>query len=124
MYDARCFTITAVHRDNKCDVKAIKEFLFRTILDIHGNDEHVGPIKRLVRTIKNKYRAMTHDTPYMLVPKVMVIALVKCAILWINAFLSKNGVSKTLSTATVVQGAQHIDSKNKRIVYGSYATVY
>ena len=80
MCEARGFTIAVVHGDNEFDVKTIREFLLPAILEIYGKDKYVVPIERSARTVKTKYRAMTHDTPYMRVLKVMVIALLKCAV--------------------------------------------
>ena len=80
MCEARGFTIAVVHGDNEFDVKTIREFLLPAILEIYGKNEYVGPIERSTRIVKNNCRTMTHDTPYMRVLKVMVIALLKCAV--------------------------------------------
>ena len=69
-----------------------------------AKDEHVGPIELSTRTVKNNCITMAHNTPCRRVTKVMVIALVKCTVLWMNAFPSKNGVSKTLIRADIGQG--------------------
>jgi hypothetical protein len=123
-YEARGFEITAVHGDNEFDIKALKTFLLPAILHIYGKDEHVGAIERSVRTIKERCRTMTHSMPYKRIPKIMVIALVECATLWLNAFPSSNGVSETMSPSCIVQGRPNPDMNHKRIVHGSYAMVY
>jgi hypothetical protein len=61
---------------------------------------------------------------YKKIPKIMVIAMVECATLWLNAFPSSNGVSDTMSPSTIVQGKPNPDMNPKRIVHGSYAMVY
>ena len=45
MYEARDFTITLLHGNNKFDIKAVREFLLPVTLKIYGKDEHVGPIE-------------------------------------------------------------------------------
>ena len=54
----------------------------------------------------------------------MVIALVKCAMLWLNDFPPINGVLKPLSPSNIIEGKHKIDMNHKRMVYGSYALVY
>ena len=54
----------------------------------------------------------------------MTIGLIAEAIKWINAFPSMNGVSKTMSPATIVEGIPKPNMKYKRIVFGSQAMVY
>ena len=67
---------------------------------------------------------MTHAKPYVKVPKVMIIGLVTVAVKLINAFPSKNGISKTIIPATIVQGLPKPNMKYKRIVYGAHTMVY
>jgi hypothetical protein len=74
--------------------------------------------------VKEKCRTMTHALPYKKVPKLMIISLVNVAVKWINAFPPTNGISKTMSPATIVQGLPKPNLKYKRIIYGSYALVY
>ena len=42
----------------------------------------------------------------------------------LNAFPSKNGISDTISPATIVEGKPKLDLEKKMIVFGSYALVY
>ena len=123
-YEARGFEVVGVHGDNEFDMESLKDFLLPAILHIYGKNEHVGVAERAVRTIKERCRTMTHAVPYAKIPKLMVIALVKCAVLWLNAFPSADGVSNTVSPAEIVQGRPKPDMRCKRIVYGSYAMVH
>jgi hypothetical protein len=54
----------------------------------------------------------------------MIISLMNVAIKWINVFPPTNGISKTMSLATIVQGLPKPNLKYKRIVYRSYALVH
>ena len=54
----------------------------------------------------------------------MVEALIKVVIRWLNAFLSKNAISDTMSPAMIVEGRQNPDVSMKRISFGSHAMVY
>ena len=122
-YEARGFKIVAVHGDNEFDMEAVKTFLSPAMVHIYGKDEHDAVSERSIRTVKESSRTMTHSTPYRRVPKIMVIALVGCSILWLNAFPSIGGVSEFMSPSTIVEGKPKPDMNTKKIAYGSYAMV-
>ena len=124
IYGTRGFHIENIHADNEFDKDEIKLSQLPALFHIYGKDEHVGIIERSNRTVKNKTRTMTHATPYKRIPKVMTIGLVIGAVRWLNAFPSENGVSRTMSPATIVQGLPKPNMKYNRIFFGSQAMVY
>ena len=124
IYSSRGFRIENIHGDNEFNRDEIKNSQLPALFHIYGKDEHVGLIERSNRTVKEKARTMTHATPYNYIPKVMVIGLVTGVIKWINAFPSMNGVSKTMSPSTIVEGLPKPNMKYKRIVFGAHAMVY
>ena len=97
IYKSRGFIINTIHGDNEFDISRLREEVRPTILQIHGKDEHVGPIERSVRTVKDRTRSICHGLPYKYYTKLMVNSLIEYTIYWINAFPSRNGASKTLS---------------------------
>ena len=54
----------------------------------------------------------------------MLFSLAEYAIYWINTFSPQNGVSSTISPATIVLGRSKPDLKHDRITSGSYALVF
>ena len=124
IYTSRGFRIEHIHGDNEFNKEGIKQSQLPALFHIYGKDEHVGLIERSNRMVKNKSRTITHAAPYQYIPKVMTIGLIAEAIKWINAFPSMNGVSKTMSPATIVEGIPKPNMKYKRIVFGSQAMVY
>ena len=124
IYSTRGFKIENIHGDNEFNKDEIKQSQLPATFHAYGKDEHVGLIERSNRTVKNKARTMTHAVPYQRMPKLMVIGLVHAAVKWINVFPSKNGVSKSMSPATIVLGSPKPNMKYKRIVFGSYAMAY
>ena len=118
IYSIRGFHVKNIHADNEFDKEEIKISQLPVLFHIYGKDEHVGIIERSNRTVKNKVRTMTHSTPYKKIPKVMTIGLVSGGVRWLNAFPSENGVSKTTSLATIVQGLPKTNMKYNRIIFG------
>ena len=123
-YNARGFEIEAFHGDNEFDIKALKSFLLPALINIYGKDEHVGFLERSVRLVKERCRCMCHALPYKYFTRLMVRALVACAIRWLNAFPMEDGISDTMSPSMIVEGKANPDLSHKRITFGSYAMVY
>ena len=48
--------------------------------------EHVPEIERMVRVIKERYRAMYHRAPYSMWPKIMIIRGAADTVKWLNTF--------------------------------------
>ena len=55
--------------------------------------EHVAEMERLIKTIKERTRAIIIVLPYKILCKLIITNVVYFAILWLNAFPVKNGVS-------------------------------
>ena len=123
-YETRGFDVAAVHADNEFNVKDIKDFLLPTLTHIYGKDEHVGFIEQAIKTIKERCRCICHTIPFHFYTRLMVEALIKVVIRWLNAFPSKNSISDTMSPAMIVEGKQNPDMSLKRISFGSHAMVY
>ena len=81
---------------------------------------HLPVLDRMIRTIKERYRALFHRLPYSMWPKLMIIHAVTNAVKWLNTFPPKGGISTTYSPRTIITGRQ-IDFKNHcTISFGSY----
>ena len=124
LYETRGFRIENIHGDNEFNKDEIKKAQLPSLFHIYGKDEHVGMIERSNRTVKKKCRTVTHALPYRRITKVMTIGLVATAIKWLNAFPNSQGISKTLSPASIVEGAPKPNMKYRRIVFGSHAMVF
>ena len=123
-YECRSFNICDCHGDNEFDKEALRTFLEPALLHIYGRKEHVGPIERSVRTIKERFRSTCCNVPYRKFTILMVRSLVEGIVAVLNAFPSKNSISSTISPATIVEGKPKMDLKRKIIPFGAYALVY
>ena len=93
-------------------------------LHIYATKEHVGVIEGSIRTVKERCRCITHTVPFKRYTKLMTTSLVECATYWLNAFLSKNGITGNISPAGIVIGCSTPDYKHTNIIFGSYAIVH
>jgi hypothetical protein len=96
--------------------------------DVHFSicaaDNHVPEIERAVRTVKESIRATIHGMPYARLPRVLVKALVTHATRTINMLPHPDGVSPTMSPATIVTGQPKTDFRTLTLEFGTYVQVY
>jgi hypothetical protein len=64
--------------------------------------KHVLEVERKIRLIKEWGRGILNALPFKKMPRLMLIELVYHVVLWLNAFPSNSGVSKTLSPHEIV----------------------
>ena len=91
---------------------------------IYGKNEYVPVVERSVQTIKEKCRVTCRAAPYTKYTSLMVQYLVQSRVSWLNKFPSKNGISTTMSPATIVLGQEKPDITVRRIPFGAYAMAY
>ncbi len=82
--------------------------------------KHVGEIKRFIRTIKERSRALVLDLHYTLLPCQVVIHLVYFALLWLNSLPAAAGVSNKYSPREIVLGCEINFKKHCKATFGSY----
>ena len=123
-YSCRGFEITDIHADNEFDKEAFKDSIEPILFHTYGREEHVGFIERPVRTIKERCRSTCSAMPYRRITILMARSLIEGVVHMLNAFPSKNGISDTISPATIIEGKPKLDLEKKMINFGSYALVY
>jgi hypothetical protein len=122
LYRARGFTICDVHGDQEFD--CIRHNVYPIRLNVVAADGHVGEIERSIRTIKERLRAGVHGLPYRRLPVVMICHMVSDVARCLNQFPGPNGISRTLSPATLVTGCCRPNFNSMRIEFGAYAQVF
>ena len=73
--------------------------------------DHVPPIERVIRTVKERFISLYYQRPYKSIPKVMVQYEVKFQMKWLNMFPTKGGVSKKYIPISILT-AKPVDYKN------------
>ncbi|KAL7523164.1 hypothetical protein ACHAWF_000407 [Thalassiosira exigua] len=76
------------------DFEKVKPLLARWV-DVNntGKNEHVNEAERKIRVIKERARCTTHDMPFKVLPNVIIKHLALYSVMWLNAWISKNGIS-------------------------------
>ena len=122
IYQTRGLNVLDVHADS--EFACLREALRPISMNIVTADSHVGEVERSIRTIKERLRSCVHGLPYKRLPKVMIRHLVSDTVRCLNQFPWRNGVSETLSPATIVLGVCTPDYTAMRIEFGAYVQVF
>ena len=95
-----------------------------TGLNITSRDEHVPEVERMIRTIKDRVRAVYNSLPYQHIPLTMIPKMVFTVIFWLSAFPQHDGVSNTLSPRTIIT-QRIVDYKlHCHIEFGAYTQIH
>ena len=82
--------------------KTKSELMDKVVVNTTAAREHVAEVERAIRTLKERARAATSVLPFKCLHKLIVTNAVYFAVLWLNAFPAKNGVSAKYSPCTIV----------------------
>ena len=91
---------------------------------VYAKGEHVGFIENGLKTLNERSRELCNSVPYTKYNVLITRTVVEMAAEMINNFPSKNGISKKLSPATIVEGKEKLNLGVKRIPFGACAMVY
>ena len=126
LYHKRGFQINTVLGDEQFDV--ISEQLQQNF-NINFNPasafEHIGDIKRMIRTIKERIRAAMSSYPWKKsIPKLITKETVKHIVKMINAFPPKSGITTKLSPRNIITGKSLNYKHHFKIPLGDYVQVH
>ena len=94
------------------------------VINTTATKEHVPEVERKIRLIKERGRGILNTLPFKKMPRLMLIELVYHVVLWLNAFLAKSGVSKTLSPRKIVYRHKLDLAKHCKSPFGTYCKVH
>ena len=101
-YEARKLEIPGYHGNNKFGIAALNYFLQPLTLHIYDKGETIGTNEILTGTLKECIIYTYNLVPYRKISKLMTEYLVELLITWLNDFLSRDGISLTVSLEIVV----------------------
>jgi hypothetical protein len=122
LYRDRGFNPNNIHADG--EYNSLQTAFPDVRFTICAAEDHVPEIERAIRTVKENIRTTIHGMPYSSLPRVLVKELATAAIRNLNMFPHPDGVSATLSPATIVTGQPKIDYQTMRLEFGTYVQVY
>ena len=80
----------------------IEPLLGKTVINTKAAREDVAEIERIIRTVKERGREVVITIPFDVLPKLIIINVIKFRVFWLNAFPVKNGCSEVLSSREVM----------------------
>ncbi len=122
LYARGGFQVGTVLMDNK--FKSLQNLVLILVINTTVAKEHVLEIEERIRLIKERGRDILNTLPYKTVPQLMLIELIYHVVLWLNAFLTKSGISKTLSPQEIVFCHKLGFSKHCKALFGSYCEAH
>ncbi len=121
MYARAGFVVQTILVDGQFE--PLKNHLLNVVISTTAASEH-GNVEWCLWVIKEIGRAITSGLPYQRLPRQIHIGLVNFVVLWLNAFLTQNGVSSRLSPREIITGQQLDYSKHCKAEFGSYCKVW
>jgi hypothetical protein len=121
-YTSRGFRVRDVHADNEFD--CVRDDILPIALDVVPADSHVGEVERSIRTMKERLRSCVHGLPFHRLPRLLIKHLVDDVVRNVNSFPWPNGVSDTLSPASIVTGVPSPDFTKLKLEFGTYVQVF
>ena len=94
------------------------------VLNTTLESEHVPKVERQIRVIKERTGACRHSPPFKSIPELMVVAMIKTSVMWINAFPPKGGVSPTVSPCNLPTEAKLDFKKHCKLQFGSFVQTH
>ena len=122
LYTVRGLHVRDIHADQ--EFGCIREELRPIEMNLVTADAHVGEVERSIRTIKERLRSIVHGLPFRRIPRLMITHMVFESVRTLNQFPHPNGVSDTLSPASIVTGCASPDYSTMRLELGSYVQVF
>lgn len=93
-------------------------------LNVVAAGEHVPEIKRHIRTLKKRCRAVFNTPPFKRMQNRMVVELVYALNFWIHAFPVRDGVSAHISPRELLTGMMLDARKHCVILFGAHTQTH
>jgi hypothetical protein len=117
----RGFQVNLINADN--EFKKL-EHKVSAHVEICAAGQHIPHIERGIRFLKDRTRCFWVSLPFKKVPKLMIDECLTMVTTCLNDFPSKNGISTTMSPASIVLGRGKTDGNNLKATFGRYYEVY
>jgi len=89
-----------------------------------AKNEHVGEIERMIRTIKDRCRAMEAAMPFKVLPNIIIKHMVINAVMLRNAHIDKQGISQVYSPRELVLRWNLNFKLHCPLIFGSFCLAY
>ena len=118
LHNTRGFEVNELIADN--EFSCIKDDIISVLLNLMARGERCGDIENSIKFLKERLHCLWNGLPFCCVPWVMITAGINFCIDMINALPASNGISDTLSPATIVTGHEPPNVVNLQLNFGDY----
>ena len=118
LHATRGFVVNELIADNK--FACIKDDIIPVLLNLVAHGEHCGDIESSIKFLKERLHCLWNGLPFRCVPWVMITAGVTFCVDMINALPASDGISDTLSPATIVTGCEPPNVADLQLNFGDY----
>ena len=101
LYNRAGFVVHAALMDNEFE-PLTGSLLESTIINTTAKNEHVGEIERKIRHVKERSRCVKSSLPFKALLNAIVKHMIYHVVLWMNAFISQQGISQVWSPRELV----------------------
>jgi hypothetical protein len=122
LYSNLGFKVTTALMDR--EFESLRDDLPGLLLNTKAASEHVPDIERQIRVMKEMARAIRSTLPFKHLPSRMIIELINCVTLWLNAFPPSSGISDTFSSRTIMTGTALDYEKHCKLPVGAYVETH
>ena len=124
LYRGRGFKITTILMDGQFQCLEGPLSKDDITLNICSNDEHVGEIERMIRTIKDRTRCIYTSLPFERMPGRLIVEMVYCCVFWLNCFYPSETVVEGSSPRTIMTGRTVDYNKQCTYEFGQYVQTH
>jgi hypothetical protein len=104
--------------------KTVEPLMGNVVVNTSAAREHIAEIERSIRTIKERCHCVIRVLPFKFLHKLIVTNVIYFAVLWLNTFPVKSGVSAEHSPRAIVVRTNLDYKKHCRIIFGSYVEAH
>ena len=113
--------VTIIHADNEFKpLFANLKDKWEVEMNLSLPKEHVPDIERANRVLQERFRVALYRSPYMMIPRAMIVRLALRVSRHYNYFPAKTGISLHYSTATIISSKQVDYKKELEFSFGDY----
>ena len=102
LYLQRGFNVSAILLDGEFKFMELRILDIGITLNTCSNNEHVGEIKHLIRTVKERARGTYNTLPFKKIPGRMIVELISFCVFWLNSFFPSKLIVTNLSPQTII----------------------
>ena len=118
LHNTRGFVVNELIADNA--ISCIKDDSNPVLLNLVARGEHCGNIENSIKVLKERLRCLWNGIPFCCVPRIMITACMNFCVDMINALPDGDGISDTLSPATIMTGHKPPNVANLQLNVGDY----